>query len=43
RPDAAALAGTSVDLAARIALRTFRGVAKVELQVLDLRPAIVGT
>lgn len=37
RPDAADLAGSSVDLIARVSRSTYRGQARTELQVLDLR------
>jgi len=41
RPDAEQLTGGLVDLVVRISQRTYRGSAKVEIQVVDLRPAIV--
>jgi single-stranded-DNA-specific exonuclease len=41
RPDAEQLTGSLVDLVVRISQRTYRGSAKVEIQVVDLRPAIV--
>ncbi len=37
RPDAADLAGGSVDLVARVSRSTYRGQARTELQVMDLR------
>lgn len=42
RPDAEQLAGQSVDLVVRTAQRTYRGTARVEVHVVDLRPAKMG-
>lgn len=39
RPDAAELVGESIDLIARVTRSTYRGQARTELQVLDLRRA----
>ena len=37
RPDAADLAGATIDLVARVSRSTYRGRARTELQVIDLR------
>ena len=42
RPDADQLAGSSVDLVVRTAQRTYRGSARIEVHVVDLRPAVLG-
>ena len=39
RPEAAELAGASVDLVVRATPRTYRGAARIEVHVVDLRPA----
>ena len=41
RPDADQLAGSSIDLVARTAQRTYRGSARIEVHVVDLRPAVL--
>jgi len=41
RADVDELAGQAIDLVVRVLQRTYRGQAKVELQVVDVRPAIV--
>jgi single-stranded-DNA-specific exonuclease len=42
RPDADQLAGSAVDLVVRTAQRTYRGTARIEVHVVDLRPAAMG-
>ena len=42
RPDADQLAGSAVDLVVRTAQRTYRGTARIEVHVVDLRPAVLG-
>jgi hypothetical protein len=42
RPDADQLAGSSIDLVVRTAQRTYRGTARIEVHVVDLRPAALG-
>ena len=42
RPDAEALAGRSIDLVVRTAQRTYRGTARIEVHVIDLRQAVLG-
>ena len=42
RPDADELAGSSIDLVVRTAQRTYRGTARIEVHVVDLRPAALG-
>ena len=42
RPDADRLAGSAVDLVVRTAQRTYRGTARIEIHVVDLRPAAMG-
>ena len=40
RPEAAELAGAPVDLVVRTTQRTYRGTARIEVHVVDLRPAV---
>jgi single-stranded-DNA-specific exonuclease len=42
RPDADRLAGSTVDLVVRTAQRTYRGAARIEVHVVDLRSAVPG-
>lgn len=42
RPDAMQLVGSSVDLVVRAAQRTYRGRARIEVHVVDLRPTTFG-
>lgn len=42
RPDADQLAGSSIDLVVRTAQRTYRGSARIEVHVVDLRQAVLG-
>lgn len=42
RPDTEQLAGSSIDLVVRIAQRTYRGTARIEVHVVDVRPAVLG-
>jgi len=42
RPDADQLAGSSIDLVVRTAQRTYRGSARIEVHVVDFRPAVLG-
>ena len=42
RPDADQLAGSPVDLVVRTAQRTYRGTARIEVHVVDLRSAVPG-
>jgi single-stranded-DNA-specific exonuclease len=42
RPDADALAGSAIDLVVRTTQRTYRGTARIEMHVVDLRLTAVG-
>jgi hypothetical protein len=42
RPDADQWAGSHIDLVVRTAQRTYRGTARVEMHVVDLRQAEAG-
>ncbi|RLT22170.1 MAG: hypothetical protein DWI31_00910 [Candidatus Aquidulcis sp.] len=42
RPETEQLAGSSVDLVVRTAQRTYRGTARIEVHVVDVRPAVLG-
>jgi hypothetical protein len=42
RPDAEQLAGGSIDLVVRTSPRTYRGSARIEVHVVDLRPVALG-
>jgi single-stranded-DNA-specific exonuclease len=42
RPDAEKFAGGLIDLVVRTAQRTYRGSARIEVHVVDLRPTVPG-